>query len=70
MDHVPARITWRRELLAAGFAAGDVRQLLRVGALVSVRRGAYLTGALPPILSCVTSSWCEPPSPTSPRTPW
>jgi hypothetical protein len=48
MDHVPARITWRRELLAAGFAAGEVRQRLRAGALVSVRRGAYLTGALPP----------------------
>ncbi|WP_433284552.1 hypothetical protein ACQPZQ_25060 [Pseudonocardia sp. CA-142604] len=45
---MPARITWRRELLAAGFAAGEVRQQVRVGALVSVRRGAYLTGALPP----------------------
>jgi len=33
---------WRRDLLVAGFTADEVRQRLRSGELVGVRRGAYL----------------------------
>jgi hypothetical protein len=42
-------IVRRRELLGAGFAADEVRQRVRAGELVPVRRGAYARGALPSV---------------------
>lgn len=48
MEIGPCDIRWRRDLLAAGFAEHEVRQRVRAGELVGVRRGAYLVGgALP-----------------------
>lgn len=39
-------VVWRRDLLAAGYTADEVRQRLRGGELVPIRRGAYTARAV------------------------
>lgn len=48
MDIDDSRLLHRRELLTAGFADDELRQRLRSGALVSVRRGSYIAPAALP----------------------
>jgi len=46
----PGDIRWRRELLSAGFASGEVRGWVRRRELVAVGRGAYVPGGSLPVV--------------------